>query len=660
VIANLAVAAFVTNERTVYSWDNCGYWRRAQTGTHYVEKLLGLRSANVADQQASGGVHLDPADGRNAAVQAKQERAPRSLARAVIKVLRSIWYDDYNMVAVLPLLPWTLVFGAGRLSYVLATLNIYAIPAAVLLCLFCSRLSTTGSVQGDPWRVWVPLAVILGFPLFWAPLVRGMVDVGILAFNLAVLLIYFSRRPMDLRWRALVAIGLLLSLSVIFRRWNAYWVVSFLAVIGIEGLISFGGSRQRTPTSLLRHLRPSLVTGGSALAILVVIAGPFVFRAVTTNYGDIYDAYHLHGGFVGELLAMGRAIGDLWILILLLAIVVLTRARETRRLSLLLIGQMVIIVVLFARTQSFAVHHYYLLQAGWLIMSSLLVLHLLARLADLRWKAAVVGGMVAVAVVSSVTVFAPGAAALHARLQPLVPRDTHYPLVRDDVGELNRLYAKLDEVLGTAGPQAKFYVASATYELNDTLFIDKCISMPFIFNFSGRLLRLQYVDKRDGFPQHLLEADFVVLGFPPGGLGKGSRVLLEPVRLIREGVGLGRAFEALPEVFHLENGVTARIYKKVRPLTQVEIQGLSDYLRQWYPDRPYVFDPGHHDSQRDSLQPAMNPQRLGDRQHETESAAAGRDRPALSSRASTIGRGARSRPFLDRAGDAHTAGKLTP
>ena len=104
---------------------------------------------------------------------------------------------------------------------------------------------------------------------------------------------------------------------------------------------------------------------------------------------------------------------------------------------------------------------------------------------------------------------------------------------------------------------------------------------------------MHLIDKRDGFPRRLLEADIVVLGSPLGGKGDLSQVLLEPARLIRERVGLGRAFVELPYEFHLDNTVTARLFRKVRPFTTAEIQALSDHLRRLYPEYPHVFEPSY-------------------------------------------------------------------
>jgi hypothetical protein len=592
-LTNLAVAIFVVQERTVYFWDNTGYWRRAQLATHAAERVLGLdrpgRLGHAADEDPQRD--LTP---KEKAAAAHKQKALASPTRAFRKIMQSIWYDDYNVFTVLPLLPWTIICGVDRLSYVLAILNVYAVLAVILLCIFCFKICRDRPTQNQPWQIWIPLAITLSFPLFWAPVVRGMVDVGVLVFNIAALLIYFSQRQTDLGWRALIAIGMLLPLSVIFRRWNAYWVVSFLIVIGLDGVVAFIAAGERTLASLLRHLRASLVIASLALAILGALAGPFLIKAATTNYADIYGAYRFHRTFIGRLWEPCHTIGYLSTLIFALAAVVLIRVQETRRLALMLTGQVAIVIVLFLRTQSFSIQHYYLLQASWLIMSSMLAFYLVERLRGRQSKVVLVAGIAVTAVACDSAVFVPSVAPWHAWLQPLLPQDTYYPLVRNDVAELNQLYAKLDDLLRIAGPQATFYVASATYELNDTHFVWTSISPPFKFHSSHRLLSLQYVDKRDGFPWRLLQADYVVVGTPVGGNGDSCQILMEPARLISERIGLGQAYQALPDVYHLDHGVTARIYRKVREPTPAELQSFSDYLRRWYPDRPYIFDPRYH------------------------------------------------------------------
>jgi hypothetical protein len=579
-VANLGVLAFVTHERAVYFWDWGGYWRRVQSVTETIDRLLGVRNDTTGVSHSKRAQRDVPDEGNPDSI----------LFHGLERLTRSVWNDNYNVVPTAPLLPWTLIFGAERLSYVLAVVNLYAMPAAILLCIFCYRYPLRIGALDDHWRIWVPLTMIAGFPLFWAPIVRGMLDVGILACNLLVLLLYFSRPLKELRLPALLTMGLLLAFSVVFRRWNAYWAVSFLVVVGFDGLAGFIASQDRSAVQLLAHLRPSLVAGGSALAVLLLGAAPLVVRMTTTDYADIYEAYKFEDGVVPVLSGLGGGIGYLWIGFFILSAAALIWKRETRRLALVLTAQWVIVVVLFARTSSFGVQHYYLLQAGVLIVCSLAVLQIMAFWSSTWSRGIALALMVVVAVSIDLSTFVPRAAPLHTWLQPAVPRETYYPLVRHDVAELNRLYAALDGLLGS---EERFYVLSATEALNDTHFIRAHIRQPFEFDAADRLLRTQNVDKRDGFPRNLLDADVVILASPVGGKGEFSQVLLEPARLIKDGIGLGRAFVRLPYEFHLDNNVTARVFERMRPFTEAEIQALSDHLRRLYPDYPKVYEPDY-------------------------------------------------------------------
>jgi hypothetical protein len=182
---------------------------------------------------------------------------------------------------------------------------------------------------------------------------------------------------------------------------------------------------------------------GAALAILVAAAGPLAIRMATTDYSDMYDAYKFEQRVFPVLASLGRGVGHFWVALFLLSAATLIWLQETRRLALILTGQCVLIAILFAQTASFSVHHFYLLQPGILIICSLFILQIMARWSSAWSRGIALGLMLAIAALVDVSMFVPRAAALHAGLRPLVPRDAYYPLVRHDVAELNRLYATL-------------------------------------------------------------------------------------------------------------------------------------------------------------------------------------------------------------------------
>jgi hypothetical protein len=56
------------------------------------------------------------------------------------------------------------------------------------------------------------------------------------------------------------------------------------------------------------------------------------------------------------------------------------------------------------------------------------------------------------------------------------------------------------------------------------------------------------------------------------------------------GTDIGAAFERLPITFQLEGGVEVHIFKRTRANTADEVAAFSEKLRQFYPDRTYVYE----------------------------------------------------------------------
>src|SRR5689334_13043881 len=94
VAANAFAVIYVTSEHYIYYWDWSRYWLMFQD--------LGYFARNGP-------------------------------LRAIRLVAGSIRNDDYNVLPVVPLVPFELIFGPGRLSYILAITNVVLLPAATLL-----------------------------------------------------------------------------------------------------------------------------------------------------------------------------------------------------------------------------------------------------------------------------------------------------------------------------------------------------------------------------------------------------------------------------------------------------------------------------------------------------------------------------------------------
>ena len=94
------------------------------------------------------------------------------------------------------------------------------------------------------------------------------------------------------------------------------------------------------------------------------------------------------------------------------------------------------------------------------------------------------------------------------------------------------------------------------------------------------------VDKRDAFNWNTAQADYLIVGDPvQTHLGEeNQQVMALLAHDVLEGIGPGTAYEALPETFSLENGVTVRLYRRTRAWTAGDYCSISDRLTALYPD----------------------------------------------------------------------------
>ena len=603
VAVNVTAWLFVTSERTVYFWDYRIYWHRTESAATSVAQLLGEPSPVAWTPSRGSGRPAAAASGPVAAVPANQPPL-------ILRFLRSLWNDEYNVLPAIPLVAWSFVFGAERLAYVLGIVDIYGLAAtAALLALIAATTHRRSPELLVPTLLALP-AALLALPVLWAPPLRGMPDIGVLAINASILALYLRRQPTELSSWSLALIGMLLALAPLFRRWEAFWSLSFVIVVGFDVALDFLSARRFDLATLQRYARVPFTMGIPCLAIAITIGGPFFYKALTTDYGDLYAAWRSSEGIADRAAALVGWVGGGALLWTVLATVFLLVAAPTvRRPVLLLIAQAIVVWACFTHTQDMAPQHTYLLISG---LSVVMALGLAAAIAKLGRGAGIVLASLALflGVASSYAVFVPSGAAVTRWAGPLVPSERFPPLVRRDAAELDRLYARLDELLAAGGADARFYVLSFTPTLNGTEFKSQAVRPPFAFLSADRLLGTSVIDRVQGFPMGLLAADIVVLAEPLSQTRpEGSRVLFEPAASLRAGTDVGAAFGRLPDRFTLEDGVTVELYRRARTSTPAEIAAFSKRLRAFYPDRPYVWDPAKAaEAPRPQAAPLLNTQ----------------------------------------------------
>jgi hypothetical protein len=62
-------------------------------------------------------------------------------------------------------------------------------------------------------------------------------------------------------------------------------------------------------------------------------------------------------------------------------------------------------------------------------------------------------------------------------------------------------------------------------------------------------------------------------------------------RSVWDGTDVGKAFDRLPGEYRLGDGVTVRLYRRARAITDADLRDYCERLRQAHPDRPAFFTP---------------------------------------------------------------------
>ena len=548
VFANAFAAWFVSKEQYIYFWDLAEYWH----DTSLMAYML--------------------------------RRAPLG---AVSKLVYSIRHYDYNYLPTIPLVVPMLIFGETRLVYILSIVNIYAIPAAfVLTAATKATAKSAGFLHAESLRFVVPV-VLLTLPPFWVPTLRGYPDVGGLVFISAILLFYFRKRPHTIEVSESIVCGALLALVLLFRRWYGFWAVSFIMLLPLDAAFELWNEGLFDFEACWKTCRPTILIALSFGVLLIGIAWPLVVHMIATPYRNIYSAYRGSAGLLESLSEAGRFyLGAFVCFAFAASFTVVVASRHMRRICVFLVAQLILIVVTFERIQGFAWQHLYLLVPGIVIVLSValvVIANMSSRLTVPMYSF--------VAVVAFLPVFSVDTGPLNHFSQDISSIGRCSPLIRHDLAEMRRLLAVLEDYDSRAA--GSVYVLASSQIINSALLWEANLSLNTNYRVTGRILRTAEVDRRDGFPVNLLNAEYVLVAVPiQYHLRPKDQQMVElPAEALIMQRNIGNAFERLPESFVLDDHVKVYLFRKVRPITKMELSDLAGECERVYPDTPEICIP---------------------------------------------------------------------
>lgn len=529
-VITIAVSSiYIFSERTFYWWDYAGY-NNATVG--------------LADSF---------------------RESPDKAIRGVIQSLS----NEKNLLICLPLVPFILLFGDSRSSYILSVSLIYVVPFSLLLGAISVKL-----IPVCPRRVfWSTVLLSLLIPMSWIPTLRGYLDTGGCVFVALAILVYLHDVKLKYWWQILL-IGCSLAMAILFRRHFAYSAIAFLGAAilqyTIEFILTYKNIKNIKNPAWKNLFKSGMKLGLIAItsfAVLMLVAGDFTRNALTVDYRNLYLAWSLpvndivtrYAGFYGLgtwlLVAIGFSAG------IVTRILVFPTA-----IFVSIFGILSLIEWLLILRYGYLHYTIHITPIALLGLSAFFWTTWLTFQGKVRYLILGVAGLYLS--VNAVLGLIPLKVDISRLFVANFP-----PLVRSDYDEVVKLVEFLRKIAPNEEP---IYIAGASNTFNANILkqANRKLNPPegwWKLNTLGRPL----IDSRDTYPlPELLISEYVVVATP------FQQVLLSDEQVLRsheqdvvkvvydaftQNWEISRDFQLLPEQFQLENGVIVRVYRRMRP-----------------------------------------------------------------------------------------------
>jgi hypothetical protein len=476
--------------------------------------------------------------------------------------------SDYSDLAAIPLLPLRVVLGSTRVAYIISLLITYGFPSFFLFAYMLKK--ALRGITNDPIILAiVPMVAFFLNPFIMLPLYWGysvMYGVGLICF----IYVYYYLEHKELSVVQHGALGLLLLLFTLLRRWYGYWVISFLAILFVSQVILLF-QKKGAVNRIVRLIGKFLVTVSVFIGVGLLVARELFVRVLLTNYADMYSAYR-NFPLTDFWSTLTINMGKLPTLFLLVGICIGVYRYKLRAFSLFMLIQAVIVLVWFTRTQNIHDHMFYLFYPALLFFTAISITHII--IACKRKLVAYVFSALLLfyGVYNFLGVYMPGVGGYTKSFQFAFSQRRHYPMVRTDLSELDRLMNTLVGLERRA--KGSIYVLSFVHLFNDDMLRHYCLSQTKIKPVCEMMCISSGIDKRDGFPTQLLSARYVLVRDPIDSIDRQHIVEDLSADFLYQGA-LSSNFDKLPYQFTLDDNSRVYVFSKRSSIPDDVIEMLS-------------------------------------------------------------------------------------
>ena len=451
------------------------------------------------------------------------------------KVYESIGTSDYNYLAALPSALWMWVFGTSRLSYVIGLIIMYIIPASILTYRLSTKLSKA------PYVSYVAATFILPATLCLAGM--GFVDVGGYLMALICYNLYYTDNEKYSKLRH-IGIGVMLVLMMLFRRYFAFFAISFITAMIIDCI-------------LFRKKWSGLIATGITSALIILIGFmPFLTEILLRDYGTLYAGYKF--SLMVDLKFIARYFGALFI-ITLIVVPFISALRKKDYRPIFPWVQLIVCGAMFMATQTHSQQHLLMYIPSLTVLSIFLVDCIIKR-----WMLVAVTLLVIVNAVSPYVNRKQPSNIQEIKHISMVPSFSMKPTVRDDVTSIIAVKRRLDDCIPEG---AECGVLASSFVINDSILRNVEPSLGVKTNRDADYIRgLPEVDSRDsGRLDEIYSAEYILVAIPAQNhLAPGAQTIVdEAVASFVNETDISQIFERVDDFNEYIGDIELRLYHRV-------------------------------------------------------------------------------------------------
>ena len=463
------------------------------------------------------------------------------------EVYNSIINLDFNFLSALPCALFIKIFGPSRLVYILSLANCYLVSMYISIYFLAKKIGKAPVVT--------MFLTLFAIPAVFYMMIRGFSEISGLFICIICINLYFNDDKKGEIIRGIV-IGILLSVVVLISNVYIFFSISFITAMLAQSII------------FKKKFRKSILTLCTFVLILLVFFGRYLTGRITSLYGDASFDFN----FILNTKFIVRYFGLIFILVLIASSVYISFTQKEKKTVFLWI-QLVISYIMLTATRMHGQLHILL------YLPSIIALFIIC----VRYikKENILVLLIALSLLQTVSPFI-------ARTQPKSVEEIKYYSIfpsfsmryekRQSSNDILALKRVLDNAVGKGE-----YLGVLSYS--------NLMNADLLNNVEISLNKHQYRRDYIAFTipcfdsivpdiSPLCNANYMLVPTTPQIISDNQKILETATQSFLEWKNIARAYEELYDYETYINGVTFKLFKRIRDVNEIEKRDFMQELNK--------------------------------------------------------------------------------